>query len=57
MDTEDIEKLLSISSGCADIQRAILNQTVCGKKTISDDRRNDIIRTAERIINLARELS
>jgi hypothetical protein len=49
-----IEQLQSIASSAADIQRWIL--LIALKRHISVDRRMDIIRSAEHIIKLVKEL-
>lgn len=57
MDHKDIDRLTSIAAGAADIQRMVLTQATSGKNNVSQDRRNDIIRSAEVIIRMARELA
>lgn len=55
--TDDIEKLLSMHASAVDIQRYIVQQLAGGKDSISRDRRNDIIRSAKRVAELAETLA
>ena len=52
--TDSEEALLSINASNADIERWILQIAI--SRRISEDKRKDIIRAAERIAKLAKEL-